>query len=170
MRIINDPVIGELEKQGMSWFTHLWIEKLQVDARVEFDYRPENSPNEKERLAFAKFTANLEQLLEATEKALFHFLTTQLNHSEYDLEPPKQPSDVWEIVEVGTINFDSRSFESVWIQMNCDFQWDEEHGLGIVFVDEIIGIGDESTHISDRHQYDLNGNFKALPSNWEGLI
>jgi hypothetical protein len=170
MRIINDPVIGELEKQGMSWFTHLWIEKLQVDARVEFDYRPENSPNEKERLAFAKFTTNLEQLLEATEKALFHFLTTQLDHSEYDLEPPQHPSDVWTIVEDFMIYFDSRSFESVYIEFFCDFQWDEEHGLGIVFVDDIIGIGAETIHVSERHQYDLNGNLKALPSYWDGQI
>jgi hypothetical protein len=161
MFTIQDPIFGTLERQGSVWIGVVWLERLRQEIDLELEYRNENSPSHPEQLAFVTFQKTFNIAFSGIEKAIFHMLLNSANQFTdwgYEIDIPKIPGEVWNIVQVERVLVDSANYQNVCITLVCEFAWDEEHGLDIDFLPETIGLGSGGTHWTDKAHYLLDGN------------
>ncbi len=164
----SDSIFGKLERQNQTWVGHYyWFEALQQDIEVNLVYNGENSPSEQEKEAFLDFKTESSKLFWAVEKALFHFLLTNIEHyrQQYDVQDQeifvpelKNSTEVWEHLEITRIELDSENYQNTCITIICDFKWDEEHGLDIDIHDKKIGISEGGIHWDDKAHYEFDGS------------
>jgi hypothetical protein len=164
MPTMTDPVFGKLERSWSTWNGQIWLENFQKSSELEMVCADEASPTNKEREAFVQFVTQIR--LVAIELAVFHFCTQNVaqycdpnsfDEQEIMLRDLKIPKDVWNLLEIVRVFVDGQNYNDAAINLICDFVWDEEHGIEIECINNLIGISEGGTHWNNKNHYDLDG-------------
>jgi hypothetical protein len=160
MTSISDPVFGKLEHKKETWEGNIRLENLERSFELVIACADQGSPTDKERQAFSQFVRP--QMTLAIEKALFRFCSD--NFEMYSSGMDKQEvalndsKEVWQLINITQVYVDGFNYETAAVSLVCDFKWDEENGLEIAYLNDLIGIGDAGGHWQQKRHYDLRGN------------
>jgi hypothetical protein len=164
---INDPVFGTLEYRD-GWKGEIDIPFLAKTFDLTINNSLEFPSGEDEQQTWRTFLARQDKLRQAVPKAITHWYMTNLENlrSSYATEEFAEfapevtdPEQIWALI---------RPLRSVWLELGHDDQataisiefwakWDDEHGVGVTFYQDQIGVSEGGAHWLDNLHYDLRG-------------
>lgn len=123
------------------------------------------------------FEKNKKDIIEKTEEAILNFLVLNEDDKEkltkwvyesyietlrlVDIEPLQvdRPEDVWKFITPKDITIKYREKDKkIYIAVNCECEWEKEHGLYIVFQD-----GKRITRVSEYDGHITNADAHNIP-------
>jgi hypothetical protein len=123
----------------------------------------ENDPNKSEfHTAISNFLSIGPEVLRAVEQHIYQYYKDTFDILEPDPEEDfviiKTPADVWQHIEFGDCPVVSRRpyrDKKVFVSLECECAWEEEHGLQIVFRNGLTvnKIGPFDGHLTNSDAY-----------------
>jgi hypothetical protein len=111
--------------------------------------------------AIANFLAIDESVLHAAEEHIFQYYQDSIEAwglEEGEYEAIKTPKDVWEHINLGDeplVGRRPRGDRGIYISLECECDWEEEHGLQIVFKNglKVNKVGPYNGHVTNSDAY-----------------
>lgn len=170
MRKINSSVIGKLiqNEKFEDWWESSKIEipffdnqKMQI---IFMDFTPEddlefiNEADEALKLFFNKSKSDRLALSNLVYKNCMNFLNT-IGDDEDDkkLWEIKDQNEIWRFVQPNEIYITRRPYKdkSIYIDISCECEWEQEHGLKLVFKKgkQITRVSEIDGHLTDADAF-----------------
>ena len=163
--MIEVPVLGEVQRYEFdNW---LKSKPIAVDVfdgeKVEFileDYA-EDEVKEGFHQAIANFLAIDESVLKQAQNHIYQYYKDVADYMTPDEEGYLEianPQDTWDHIELGATPIVSRRAygdKEVYISLECDCDWETEHGLQIVFKQGLVvnKVGPYDGHLTNSDAY-----------------
>ena len=184
MKTITSSIIGELKQndQFEDWWESEPIgirffddKKLKI---TFMDLVPENDPNfikEADQALKSFLEKKTNDRLELSELAYQNCMNF-LNAVEYDegdkpLWDIKEKSEIWNFIypEEIYVTRRHRRDEDIYINVTCECEWEQEHGLQLVFRQgkKLTRISDQDGHITEADAYDKPDEEDVLLSQFQ---
>jgi hypothetical protein len=162
MRTIVDPVFGTLLWRG-RWIGNVQVPLLGRNGEIRVSDAALSADG---RDCWTQFLERQGQLSTGVERALFRYLQThrEILEGAWAFIGQPLPGSVTHASEIWTV---VRPVDPVWlniledgapiINLQCDADWDEEHGLELSFCGNRIGVASGGMHWLDHDHYTLDG-------------
>ena len=141
--MIEVPLLGELKKdQFDDWLRSKPVSvKVLGDSQCEFIFEgyEEDEIKEEFHQAIENFLSLEEQVLKQAENYIYQYyrdIFVQLVPEDEWYVEIEKPEDVWKYIQLGNNPMVSRRSygdEGIYISLECSCDWEQEHGLQIVF-------------------------------------
>jgi hypothetical protein len=169
---IQDPVFGTLEHNGSSWTAQVFVPMLDTHLPLEISAAKEFPPDEEEYVIWQEFMRDQTGLKGVVEKVIFDYycrhldnLRMRYNREKAEERAPtlQEPSQIWSLLKPSYVYIElGHDDEACTLTIVFWAQWDEEHGLDVVFYQDQIGVADAGAHWLNHDRYDLQGKLLYL--------
>jgi hypothetical protein len=163
--MISIPMLGELERDEPDDWLRSQPVSIDVLGGDEFnlivDGYEEDADKEEFHVAIKNFLSLSPSVLFAAQEHIFKYYEDMMSHFEpgddWCVEIAK-PSDVWKHIRMGGEVWVSRRAygdKKIYISIECSCDWEQEHGLQIVFKDGIFvnKVGAYDGHVTNSDAY-----------------
>jgi hypothetical protein len=163
---ITDPVFGALEFDGHGWSGKVLVEAFNQDLELYFLGDPTQLNRGPYQRTLNDFLVQQHQLKTALERAIFDYYMTNLedHRMPYSVEEEEtfvptlhNPSEIWSQVRPFLMALDCKNPERCSLTIEFRANWDEEHGMDVMFFDGKIGVAAAGDNWSHHTHYDLEG-------------
>lgn len=159
------PGLGEVTKDERSGWFYSQPLKLQIFndkvCQIVLEGYEEELNREDFHVAIKNFLACAPAVLKEAEACIFEYYTDMNSYwapSDEQFVSIKSPSDIWAHIQLGIELIVSRrgyGDKGIYISVECNCDWEPEHGLQIVFKDgaAVCKVGPYDGHLTNSDAY-----------------
>jgi len=162
---MNIPGLGKVTKGKYGDYRSKPIPVLVLGGRkccIAVEGYDDDPDKEAFHVAIANFLSLKEAVLKQAESCVFQYykdLEDAWKSYCDDFKPIKSPGEVWAHVRLGSEpTFSRRSYgdEGIYVSLECGCDWEEEHGMQIVFKSglKVNKVGPFDGHLTNSDAYD----------------